>query len=82
MPNKHNRVKRERKPAPSWTLNAAREIKEKMHQLEAEGAKLTRELAGGDWFGPSISDYRDGEEKVINEIAKIVQKHYECRNAI
>ena len=65
-----------KKTAPSKEAEAAaKEIVKKWSEIQSAGAQVTRDMTGGDPWGPSLGDYRDGEEEILQRVAKIIDKH-------
>ncbi len=62
-------------PPSDKAVKTAKEVVKQWHDIQAAGAKVTREMTGGDPWGPSLGDFRDGEEKVIDLLAALIDKH-------
>lgn len=57
-------------------IKAAKEIFDNLGRIMREGAKITHEMTGSDPWGPSLSDFKEGEEHTEQEVAKIIDKHF------
>jgi hypothetical protein len=53
----------------------AEKIIEKIGDFEQQGDKLAHYLSAGDSWGPSVADMRDGEELVLNKVAKLIERY-------
>jgi hypothetical protein len=53
----------------------AQQIIQTLPQLQQQGAKITHEAAAGDWFGPSLDDFREGEDHVISKLTDLLMRN-------
>ncbi len=56
-------------------IKCAKEILKNLPKIQEKGNKHTYWMAGGDPWGPSLSDIHDGVSLVIDEVAKIIQRN-------
>ena len=74
MKNKNKTVVKKENPAKK-AIVTARKIVEQWGTIQAAGEKVTRDMCGVDDWGPSLGDHRDGDNKVIDLLAKLIDKH-------
>ncbi|NJL70662.1 MAG: hypothetical protein HC888_03105 [Candidatus Competibacteraceae bacterium] len=64
------------KPPTKEAVKAVKELRKHWGRLMEEESQRVRRYIVGDWFGPSLSDYKDAEDITINEMARIVDKAF------
>jgi hypothetical protein len=62
-------------PLKTKAMDAAKEVCKEWNKIQEAGRRYTHELAGEDEFGPSLGDFKDGQEKSVRMVAEIIEKH-------